>query len=634
MNKSKKPYKLTLEQELEACKIYQEQTISAHNIGKLFNVSERPVLSAFKKHGIKIKSTFDHMSHKFTLEQVNKITNDYNSGKNIKNIAKEYGLTSHTIKKHLIKWGVSLRERKKIPQSEHVKIIKYYTEDYLSAQEIADKYGVSHGTILPILWDNNVQMKKFGEGSKLFTPLEESEICLLYKSTDMTMVDIGKKYNSSPTVIKRVLIDNDIPVIKRNVLILPEEEIIELYLSGIDQKEISEIFHCSDSPIRKILIKNNIEIRTSQESQGTSLTEEKIDIICELYQKVLNQNKVQEQLGFSVQTITNALKRRGIKILSVGEVKRARLNDSEKLKVLNLFDSGIEYTRICRELGYGTKIIKKFLIESGRKYKSYLTEDDKREIIDEYCDDGQSVAQIAKNWEIGRKTVTSILKSINIEIKPAGSYRLQILTDEEISGIVNDYNNIMTLHNIYEKYDTSQQRVKGILLEHGVRIRPAIENFIHHHNTLDSRRSSLKGWYKHYYFRSLNELSFIINYLEVKYKEDEWVSGEKPEHKILYDHPEGRDAYYFPDFILKGKYIFECKPKFYWNNEIVLAKKSAAEIVAENLGMKYVLVDYPVKKEKIIEQYNLGNIRPSPSSMGRFETRLNIKEIITFPAPE
>lgn len=160
-------YKLTKERELEVINLYQSKNISTRKIGKLYNVSESPILDTLKKHGIKPKTTFDHMSHKFNLKEIDEITIDYNNGTNIKEIAKRHNLTSHTIKKHLIRWGIILRERKKIPKSEHAKIIKYYTEDYLSCEEIANKYNVCHGTILPILWENNVEMKKFGEMSYL-----------------------------------------------------------------------------------------------------------------------------------------------------------------------------------------------------------------------------------------------------------------------------------------------------------------------------------------------------------------------------------------------------------------------------------------------------------------------------------
>ena len=82
------------------------------------------------------------------------------------------------------------------------------------------------------------------------------------------------------------------------------------------------------------------------------------------------------------------------------------------------------------------------------------------------------------------------------------------------------------------------------------------------------------GWYKGWYFRSLLELSYMINVIE-KYNL-RWESGELVKFRITYNHKD-KEKNYHPDFILEGRYMIECKPKNLWKTELIETKKNAAE---------------------------------------------------------
>jgi len=97
------------------------------------------------------------------------------------------------------------------------------------------------------------------------------------------------------------------------------------------------------------------------------------------------------------------------------------------------------------------------------------------------------------------------------------------------------------------------------------------------------------GWYKGWFFRSLNELSYMVQIIE-RFSLS-WESGEQPKYKIPYIDWEGKERNYFPDFIINGKYIIECKPKRLWQSTNVQSKASAAEAFCKANGMKYKLVE-------------------------------------------
>lgn len=107
------------------------------------------------------------------------------------------------------------------------------------------------------------------------------------------------------------------------------------------------------------------------------------------------------------------------------------------------------------------------------------------------------------------------------------------------------------------------------------------------------------GWYKGWYFRSLKELSFMINYIErFGFK---WETGENKKYQIKYTDNE-KERNYYPDFLIDQKYLVEVKPKKLWNSRYVKLKKEAAIKFCEERGLKYKLIDpMIISKEKLMK---------------------------------
>lgn len=99
------------------------------------------------------------------------------------------------------------------------------------------------------------------------------------------------------------------------------------------------------------------------------------------------------------------------------------------------------------------------------------------------------------------------------------------------------------------------------------------------------------GWYNGWYFRSLHELSYMINVIErFKLK---WESAESSEWGISYKL-NGMERTYYADFIINGKFMVEIKPKKLHGSLIVRSKKKAAEEFCFKHNLTYKLID-PVK---------------------------------------
>jgi hypothetical protein len=98
------------------------------------------------------------------------------------------------------------------------------------------------------------------------------------------------------------------------------------------------------------------------------------------------------------------------------------------------------------------------------------------------------------------------------------------------------------------------------------------------------------GWYKGWYFRSLLELSYMVNVIE-KYNIN-WKNGESNEYRMTYEY-QGKTSNYVADFILEDKYMIECKPKNLWGSDKVDAKRLAAEIFCREKGLIYKIREVP-----------------------------------------
>ena len=110
-----------------------------------------------------------------------------------------------------------------------------------------------------------------------------SEIIKLHKS-GFFIKDIARKFNCSPTLIKRILLENNVKLRNRSELtkmtynarkyfpinkIMPSEDnisyIVNLYKSGYSKEEISQKLNCSVTPITRLLLENGILLRNRSE---------------------------------------------------------------------------------------------------------------------------------------------------------------------------------------------------------------------------------------------------------------------------------------------------------------------------------------------------------------------------------
>jgi hypothetical protein len=116
------------------------------------------------------------------------------------------------------------------------------------------------------------------------------------------------------------------------------------------------------------------------------------------------------------------------------------------------------------------------------------------------------------------------------------------------------------------------------------------------------------GWYNGWYFRSLLELSYMIN--EIENNNKRWETGEQNKYKIEYVDYEGKNRNYFPDFVIDNKFLIECKPLRLHNTSLVKSKTEAAEKFCKKNGLVYILTcPKKLNSDEVKKLHNLGKIK-------------------------
>lgn len=133
------------------------------------------------------------------------------------------------------------------------------------------------------------------------------------------------------------------------------------------------------------------------------------------------------------------------------------------------------------------------------------------------------------------------------------------------------------------------------------------------------------GWYNDWYFRSIKELSYMINVIE-RFKLT-WKSAECSDLRIDYNHFNGSSRTYTADFLLNDKYLVEIKPKRLWESPTVKQKQNAALEFCNNNNLIYKLTDItPLTNNEIILLYTSNKIRFTK----QYDTLFKIKYLNIF----
>ncbi len=97
------------------------------------------------------------------------------------------------------------------------------------------------------------------------------------------------------------------------------------------------------------------------------------------------------------------------------------------------------------------------------------------------------------------------------------------------------------------------------------------------------------GWYKDWFFRSIKELSYMINVIEVG--DLKWRTAETNDLAIKYISHDGNERTYRADFLIDEKTLVEVKPKKLMETPLNVRKKEAAVKFCKKNNYEYSITD-------------------------------------------
>lgn len=143
----------------EICCLYREELMSARRIADQFSTTKNTILAILEVNGIERRDK----SHAW--EHTQEICHLYTKrNKSTLAIADLFDVSPKTINKILRKNGISMKNnnRHKGQIWEHAdEICRLYTEELLSHQKIADRFGTSRTQIQRILQDCGIELRKY-----------------------------------------------------------------------------------------------------------------------------------------------------------------------------------------------------------------------------------------------------------------------------------------------------------------------------------------------------------------------------------------------------------------------------------------------------------------------------------------
>ena len=127
------------------------------------------------------------------------------------------------------------------------------------------------------------------------------------------------------------------------------------------------------------------------------------------------------------------------------------------------------------------------------------------------------------------------------------------------------------------------------------------------------------GWYKGWYFRSILELSYMVNIIE-KFNL-KWENAESKKLTIPYTI-DNINRTYRADFLINNKYLIDCKPKKLHNSYQNTFKKEAAIKFCNERGYIFKFSQIPkLSTEKIINLYKNKEIKFLERYENKFKQR-------------
>lgn len=388
------------------------------------------------------------------------------------------------------------------------------------------------------------------------------------------------------------------------------------YVAGLRLCDISQKYQKDRNTINYILLEAGIYKGTKILSNIPKETIENIKN--DLLSKKYHYKDIIIKYNVSIKTILKIARINKINSFKKQKYKTVTFTDNQINHIISSYGKTDTILSLSKKYSCCRQTIKKILINNNiqlldrpsKNLKAYWKKECIKTplIIEDYTKNNLSIRQIKSKYKMSFEKIIEIFKNNNIKLKERGFFRKIHFTNDEISTIINMFRDGKPILEICDAFFVCHQTILNILHLNNIKISTMgspVQNL--------RRSRSITGKYNNFYFRSMNELSFIINYIEkknIKYESGENLDGIK-----YFCSTTNKIKKYYPDLIT-ADYVFELKPKCFWRSQNNIDKINAAKLFYPN--KKCIFVDYPVIINNIITKYMNGEIIFNESSVKKF----------------
>ena len=215
-----------------------------------------------------------------------------------------------------------------------------------------------------------------------FSEEQKTSIISLYKS-GVSINQLSKQLSLGATPIRRLIVENNIDVRSNESRLTPfKQEIIDLYNSGLSTIKIGKIFNCAAETVFHFLKNNNIDLKDRGfYSKGKTVkfnNDDEIVSIIDEYNKCFDISKVAEKFESSFTTIKNILKKNNVDIRGREQSAKIYTFNEHYFDVIDTerkaYILGLLYADGCNDVKMNRvmlKLIDKHLVEDVAKELSF-----------------------------------------------------------------------------------------------------------------------------------------------------------------------------------------------------------------------------------------------------------------------
>lgn len=294
-----------------------------------------------------------------------------------------------------------------------------------------------------------------------FNELQGKEIIELYQD-GFSKRHIAKKFQVRTTTINGFLFQSGIKSTNRQKSsdnVNQEIEIINLFQKNYNRYETCKTFNISEYRLDFILKKHKIQIKKGVDA----VPKEIVDFIITSYQNGETISKINEQIQIGCEKIRKILIKNQIKIKTYSEYSIKVSENDEKI-IIELFHGGLSVKSIAEKFKVGNLKIKQVLQKYNVKRQPYIIDTQTQEKIIQLYLSGVSIHKIEHQLNLKVGYTSKILKEKNIPIKCIydPSYKKHIL--ELKQNTFKDYINGIPIEDILNKCNKEPRFIHSCFL--------------------------------------------------------------------------------------------------------------------------------------------------------------------------